>query len=141
MHYSITTPMHHVLGKQTNTPTRNATVIVNSETLQVLKLSCRNFQLLVEEGVLTKDVLSLVKEENALRKERTRSLSAGSAALLPARPKPPTTRPPSMKRTESGGKVAENDQMQLKATMHPQNVLGECGGGVKKGGGDTGIDI
>ena len=138
--------MHYVLGKQTNTPTRNATVIVNSETLQVLKLSCRNFQLLVEEGVLTKDVLSLVKEENALRKERTRSLSAGSAALMPARPKPPTTRPPSMKRTESGDEATEkmeekNDQVQLKATMHPQNVLGECGGGVKQGGGDTGIDI
>ena len=106
--------------------------------------------MLVDEGVLTKDVLSLVKEENAIRKERTRSLSNGSKALLPARP--PSTRPPSMKRSESGeagGKVAEtleekSNNVKLKPMMQPQSILGEYGGGgggVKKGGGDTGIDI
>ena len=103
-------------GQPNIKPTRNATVVVESDALQVLKLSCHDFQLLVEEGVLTKDVLSLVKEENAIRTERTRSSFAG--ALLPI-PKPPTTMPPSMarKKNESGGS------------------------GVKKGGGDTGIDI
>ena len=115
----------------------------------MLKLSCRAFQMLVDEGVLTKDVLSLVKEENAIRKERTRSLSNSSKALLPARP--PTTRPPSTKRSgsgASGGKVAEtleekNNNTQLKAMVQLQNILGDYGGGggVKKGSGDTGIDI
>ena len=56
---------------------RNATVIVESETLQVLKLSRGNFQMLVEEGVLTEDVLSKVEEENEVRKAKTRSSIVG----------------------------------------------------------------
>jgi hypothetical protein len=56
---------------------RNATVIVESETLQVLKLSRGNFQLLVEEGVLTEDVLMKVEEENEVRKAKTRSSVVG----------------------------------------------------------------
>ena len=56
---------------------RNATVIVESETMQVLKLSRGNFQLLVEEGVLTEDVLSKVEEENEVRKAKTRSSIVG----------------------------------------------------------------
>ena len=60
-----------------NDAVRNATVIVESETLQVLKLSRGNFQLLVEEGVLTEDVLMKVEEENEVRKAKTRSSVVG----------------------------------------------------------------
>ena len=56
---------------------RNATVIVESETLQVLKLSRGNFQMLVEEEVLTEDILSKVEEENEVRKAKTRSSIVG----------------------------------------------------------------
>ena len=52
--------------------TRNATVIAESEYVQVLLLSRMNFELLVEGGLLTADILSTVTKESKRREELTR---------------------------------------------------------------------
>ena len=51
---------------------RNATVKAESEYVQVLLLSRMNFELLVEGGLLTADILSTVTKESKRREELTR---------------------------------------------------------------------
>jgi CRP-like cAMP-binding protein len=51
---------------------RNATVIAETEYVQVLLLSRSNFEMLVESGLLSSDVVSTVAKENERRKEVTR---------------------------------------------------------------------
>ena len=52
--------------------TRNATVIANSEIVQLLLLSLANFKLLIDSGVLSADVMSEVKNTSARRREASR---------------------------------------------------------------------
>ena len=51
---------------------RNATVVAESDFVQVLLLSCENFSMLLESGVLSADVLSTVEKESERRVEVTR---------------------------------------------------------------------
>jgi len=51
---------------------RNATVVAESDFVQVLLLSCENFSMLLESGVLSADVLSTVEKESERRVELTR---------------------------------------------------------------------
>jgi hypothetical protein len=52
--------------------TRNATVIANTEIVQLLLLSLANFNLLIDSGVLSAGVMSEVKNTSARRREVSR---------------------------------------------------------------------
>ena len=67
---------------------RNATVIADTDFVQVLTLSCAQFDMLVESGILSSDIISTVTSENERRKEVTRQ------SLLLQRPHPPSEPPP-----------------------------------------------
>ena len=75
--------------------TRNATVAVDTEAVQVLMLSRKNFEVLVEEQIISHDVVTNVEQESERRKEMTRSRSIGRNFELPkGRPPVPKGRPP-----------------------------------------------
>jgi CRP-like cAMP-binding protein len=76
--------------------TRNATVVVDTEAVQVLMLSRKNFELLVAEEIINHDVVANVEQESERRKEMTRSRSTISRnfELPKGRPPVPTGKPP-----------------------------------------------
>ena len=53
-------------------PTRNATVTVDSDYLQLLMLSWCHFEQLIKQGILKNDVVSIVAKESERRKRITR---------------------------------------------------------------------
>ena len=63
--------------------TRNATVIADTEYVQVLMLSRMNFEILVETEILSADVVSTVSKERERRNEETRK------SLVEPHPPPP----------------------------------------------------
>ena len=68
---------------------RNATVIA-AEVVQVLLLSRENFEMLVESGALSEEVVSTVKKERERREKLTRESMSAAVSLEPTQvPTPP----------------------------------------------------
>ena len=59
-------------GDDVHEGVRNATVIAESEYVQVLKLSRENFELLIQNGILSSEIISIFAKEEQKRKEATR---------------------------------------------------------------------
>ena len=80
----------HEDGRQ---PKRNASVAVESEYVQLLMLSRANFELLLEEGVLSNDVVTKVAQENRRRSEINLKNQQASSFAVPLQQPPPPPRP------------------------------------------------
>ena len=75
-------------------PKRNATVAVESDYVQVLMLSRAAFELLLEEEVLSTDVVTKVEQENRRRSEiNLKNQHASSFAMPLQQPRPPPNPP------------------------------------------------
>jgi CRP-like cAMP-binding protein len=75
-------------------PKRNATVAVESDYVQVLMLSRAAFELLLEEEVLSTDVVTKVEQENRRRSEiNLKNQHASSFAVPLQQPRPPPNPP------------------------------------------------
>ena len=61
-------------------PRRNATVKVESENVQVLKLTAKDLMMLMQRGVLTNEMIREVEETNRTRAELTKRNSISMAA-------------------------------------------------------------
>ena len=61
-------------------PRRNATVKVESENVQVLKLTAKDLMALMQRGVLTNEMIREVEETNRTRAELTKRNSISMAA-------------------------------------------------------------
>ena len=87
--------------KDKGQPKRNATVAVESDYVQLLMLSRANFELLVEEGVLSTDVVTKVAQENRRRSELNMKNEKKNTMDDFAVPQPTTTVPPAIRSTEA----------------------------------------
>jgi len=79
-------------------PKRNASVAVESEYVQLLMLSRANFELLLQEGVLSNDVVNKVTQENRRRSEinmKDEAIKTSDFAV----PQPTTSMPSSTRST------------------------------------------
>ena len=106
-------------------PKRNATVAVESDYVQLLMLSRANFELLVEEEVLSTDVVTKVAQENRRRSDLNTKNDKNKSMDF-AVPQPTTTVAPSVRSTEAatekggsggGGGKANNNKQQTVVTV------------------------
>ena len=92
-----------LLGDNRN---RNATVTVESESAQFLKLSRSHFESLVEENVINHDVVANMEQESERRIKATRRASHGAKELnfgeLESPPPPPSPPPKQSQQSASG---------------------------------------
>jgi CRP-like cAMP-binding protein len=92
-----------LLGDNRN---RNATVTVESESAQFLKLSRSHFESLVEENVINHDVVANMEQESERRIKATRRASHCAKELnfvVPQSPPPPPSPPPKQSQQSASG--------------------------------------
>jgi CRP-like cAMP-binding protein len=85
---------------------RNATITVESDYVQLLVLSRLQYEELVEEGVITKDVTSTLEAVSMKRVKSNKIMSTSSFssfALPTMAPPPPRSTPPSQQQQEASG--------------------------------------